>query len=439
MDLERHAGSVPPTVKLDLNRVMFLLKRLGNPHFDVPAIHVAGTKGKGSTCAMVTGVLSNSGYKVGLFTSPHLHTFLERISVNGKPITKEEFSFLVESVKPHIEEVAKFGRYGFITLFEALTAMAFLHFKNIGADFQVLEVGLGGRLDSTNVIYPLVSGITSISLDHTAILGDSVEKIAIEKAGIIKHKIPVVCAPQEDGVLQVIKQKAADADAELTVIGQDLEWTGLESNYEGQRFALAGRLMRYDLWIPLLGRHQLENASVAIGIIEALIGQGWNIPFKNVAAGISSVSWPCRMEILSREPMIMVDGAHNPYSLRRLTHSLLEMVDRKRVIVIFGVSSDKNIDGMIDELKILDPIIIITNSRQPRAMEVNSLASMFNKKGVRVHVADNAWDAVKMSEKLSGKDDILVATGSLFVAAEVREIIKGIDPELYYDFVKSHK
>ncbi|SVE15151.1 uncharacterized protein METZ01_LOCUS468005, partial [marine metagenome] len=247
--------------------------------------------------------------------------------------TKDEFASLVESVKPHIEEVARFGRYGFITLFEALTAMAFLHFKNIEADFQVLEVGLGGRLDSTNVIYPLVSGITSISLDHTAILGDSLEKIAIEKAGIIKRKIPVVSAPQEDGVLKVIKQKASDADAELTVIGQDLEWTALESNYEGQRFELAGRLMRYDLWIPLLGKHQLENASVAIGIIEALISEGWNIPFRNVVTGISSVRWPCRMEILSREPIIIVDGAHNPYSVRRLTQSLLEMAARKRIIV----------------------------------------------------------------------------------------------------------
>ena len=408
---------------------------LGNPHIGVPAIHVAGTKGKGSTCAMVASVLAHSGYRVGLFTSPHLHTFLERISVNGKPILEEEFAFLVKNVRPHIEKVGVFRRYGFITLFEALTAMAFLHFKNIRADFQVLEVGLGGRLDSTNVISPVVSAITSISLDHTSILGDSLEKIASEKAGIIKRNVPIICGPQEDVVLNSIKKFAKDADSHVTTVGDDIEWSESSRNFEGQRFTISGKLARYNLWLPLLGRHQLENASIAVGIIETLIEQGWNICSNNIEHGMASVSWPCRMEILSTDPIIMVDGAHNPDSVRRLSQSLSEMFKQKRIILIFGASRDKDISSMIDELIVLDPIVIITNSRQPRAANVGVIENICREKGLVVHVANNASDAVKMAKNLIVNDEVLVAAGSLFVAAEVREVIKGLKPELYSDFL----
>ena len=434
VDFERFRGPRGPRVKFDLSRMEVLLKRLGDPHLTVPAAHVAGTKGKGSTTAMVSSVLTQQGYKTGTFTSPHLHTFRERISVDGEPVSEGEFASLVEQVWPFVCEVSDDGCYGGVTLFETLTAMAFVHFREIGADFQVLEVGLGGRLDSTNLVQPEACAITSISLDHTAILGDSVDLIAREKAGIVKTGVPVISAPQQPPAMQEIRQVCIEKEASLWEVGREISITAGDEDLSGQSFTVKGRLGDYGVTMPLLGSHQLENAAVSVGVLECLMERGWEIGIDAIHRGFENVKWPCRLEVLERAPPLLCDGAHNPDSMTRLAEFLQGFFGGRRPVVIFGASRDKSLGHMMDALEPLKPVVVVTRSRHPRAASLAELVRGFSMRGMEVHQSMDTWQAVQKARGLVAENGYVVATGSLFLAAEVREVVLGIEPELYGEF-----
>ncbi len=431
VDFERSKSS-PGHSAFHLERIGLLMERLGNVHLDTPTVHVAGTKGKGSTSAMVTSMLTAQGYKVGLFTSPHLHRTTERIRVGLEPVSEKEFASLVEHVWPAVEWVGLEGPYGAVTTFEMLTAMAFVHFKQIGADFQVMEVGLGGRLDSTNIVKPEVSVITSISLDHVATLGDTVEKIAYEKAGIIKSGVPVVVAPQTDEAMRVFKEVAEQKKALLVQVDARVSWRKRHADVDGQSFEVAGLRDNYDLWTPLLGDYQLENAGTAIAAIETLADR-FAISKESIAKGIRDVRWPARLDVLSKNGYtVVVDGAHNPHSMKRLVQAAREYFQFNRVILIFGALGGHSAKGMISELAELSPLVIAVHSRHPRSASSDIISEVVKEEGLPIAFqSDNVGEGVRRALEMAAEGDLVLGTGSLTVAAEVIEEMRGIAPELY--------
>ena len=431
-DFERSAHS-PGHAVFHLERMALLLERLGNPHLEVPTVHVAGTKGKGSTAAMVTSILTAQGYKTGLYTSPHLHTLVERIRVGLDPIKRDEFSSLVEQTWPAVEWLGERGDYGPVTFFEMVTALAFLHFKQIGADFQVIEVGLGGRLDATNVATPLVSVITSISLDHTATLGNTLALIAGEKAGIIKHKVPVVVAPQPDEALRVFLEISADRDAPLVQVGKELSWRGRHADMNGQSFEVVGLHQRYDTWTPLLGEHQLENASTAIAVAETLINNGVSLSSESIIQGLGTVSWPGRLQVLSSDgTQVVVDGAHNPYSMRRLVQEVRRIFKFRRAILIFGATNGHSAREMMAEVADLAPSVFAVRSRHPRSAPFQVITQAAQERELPVlFESEDIGQATRRALDMSRDGDLVLGTGSLYVVAEVIEEMKGMTPELY--------
>lgn len=424
-DYERWPGYAYAS-RFDLRRMEDLLQRLGNPHLHARSIHVAGSKGKGSTAAMVSEGLVAAGYETGLYTSPHLVTIRERIMVNGQPIRKSELAEVVTRMRPHVEEMDRQSTYGELTTFELLTASAFLHFKRKGVDFQVLEVGLGGRLDATNVVTPEVSVITSISLDHTEVLGDTVALIAGEKAGIIKPGIPVVSSPQADEAASVINETCLQRGAALITVGKDISWEEIRSNLSGQSLSVTGLRDSYQLTIPLLGYYQLQNAVTAVAVLENL-----GIPRDSIEAGLAGTRWPGRLQILRRRPLLVIDGAHSGASAARLREALRRHFHFDQVILIIGMSADKNMSVIVDELAPIADCVIATQSRHPRAASPAAVAGEFSRRGADVDTAESVAQAIMMARGRAGKRDLIMATGSLFLVGEVIEFVKGLHPELY--------
>lgn len=438
-DFERSTHS-PGHSTFHLERMTYLMERLGNVHLQVPTVHVAGTKGKGSTCAMITSMLAAHGYKTGFYSSPHLHSAVERIRIGHESITREAFAGVVQQIWPVIEDVALNENYGPATTFEAMTAMAFVHFHNVGADFQVMEVGLGGRLDSTNIVKPEVSVITSISLDHMVTLGDTIEKIAMEKAGIIKSGVPVVVAPQREEVMAVFQNVALEREAPLISVKDSLNWreTGLSDS--GQAFQVVSSRDKYDVEMPLLGEYQLENAATAIATMEALVERGpadfTKLSKKCIGQGLRNVRWPARLEVLSGEfgsaCQIVVDGAHNPYSVSRLVEALPKYFEFDKVFLVFGALGGHSARDMIRELAVLEPEVFAARSRHPRSSIGGEIAEVVAKEGVVVSFqAETVAEALRRAIQSAGPRDLVLGTGSLAVAAEIREELLGIPPELY--------
>ena len=420
-DYERLSRSA---VVFDLRRMEMLLENLGNPQHRARSIHVAGTKGKGSACAMISSILTSAGYKTGLYTSPHLHSFTERIQVDGRPIKETEFAKLVEVLQPEVEAVNQFGAFGQLTTFELLTALAFACFGEEEVDFQVLEVGLGGRLDATNVVKPEVCVITSISFDHMEVLGNTLTQIATEKAGIIKPGSIVVCSPQFPEAMEAIERVCSERGVRLVKVGSEVSWYQKAFSGEGQSFQLNGIIGKYDLTLPLLGEHQLENAATAVAAVEALADLGVNIPAESIVTGLAQVRCPGRLQILKREPWFVVDGAHNVYSAKRLVEALERYFDFDRMVLIFGVSSDKDVRGMVAELASLASIVIVTRSHHPNAVGSTELASEFWNWGIKPEVAEDATSAVELALARATPRDLICATGSIFIVAEVIEIFQ---------------
>jgi dihydrofolate synthase/folylpolyglutamate synthase len=409
----------------DLKRVERLLARLGDPQYSARTVHVAGTKGKGSTAAIIASVLKSAGYKVGLYTSPHLLSYTERIQVDCKPIAEGEWARLVEILKPHVEAENALGDLGELTTFELYTAMAFLHFQQVKADWQVVEVGLGGRLDATNVVKPEVCVITSISYDHMDVLGDTLGKIAKEKAGIIKPGADIVSAPQFPEAMEVIEGVCREKGVRLIKVGEDVTWERGEFNIEGQSFRVKGRRGNYDLWLPLLGEHQMENATNAVAVVEILVERGAIVRPEAIVEGVRSVNWPGRLQVLGKEPWVVVDGAHNAYSIERLGEALERYFRYERLTLIIGFGSDKDVAGMAREAAKITGDIIVVASRHPKAMKPEALRAEFQKHGVTPRVVNSVGEAVRLALEGAGHNDLVCAAGSIFVIAEVMEMMGG--------------
>jgi dihydrofolate synthase/folylpolyglutamate synthase len=404
----------------DLSRVERLLEATGRPHTRFPAIHLAGTKGKGSTAAMCESSLRAAGYRTGFYTSPHLHTFRERIQVNGHTITQEEVISLVNELRPVITHTPG------VTTFEAITAMGFLHFARSGVDVAVVEVGLGGRLDATNVLTPEVSVITSLSLDHTYLLGDTLAEIAWEKAGIIKPQIPVVSAPQRAQAIKVLEAVSREREAPLTEVGRDWDYKPGPADLEGQAFTVqrisdGGSELDGEYWLPLLGRHQLENSTTAIAALDILGQRGFHVPLTAMQEGLHTVHWPGRLEILSRDPLVVVDCAHNPYSAQVLCQALEEWFPGQRWVLAFGASADKDIAGMLRALLPISEYVIVTRSDHPRAASPIELADIVVSVGGGAEVTVNMRKALRRGLAMADPGSGLLVTGSIFLVADARE------------------
>ncbi len=406
----------------DLRRMDELLARLGNPHLKAKSVHIAGTKGKGSTAAMLASALTASGYTTGLYTSPHLSDLRERIRVDDELISEAELVNLVEKLKPEASAVNLRATYGQLTTFELLTALAFSYFGLKGVDFQVAEAGLGGRLDATNILKPEVCIITSINLDHTDVLGNSLALIAAEKAGIIKPGAVVVSSPQTDEVAKVIEEACLKCGTELVRVGSDVTWQELGIDENRQLLKVNGVLASYQLSLPLLGRYQLENAATAVAALEVLAGRGFNISRDSIITGLAKVSWPGRFQIVRRSPLIVVDGAHNPASARGLGQSIEHYFkDFNQAILVIGTSFDKDIAGIVSELYPLFDKVIVTRSRHPRAMATPQLKAEFRKHGIKAQAAKTVPEALSLALAQAGSRDFICVTGSLFVAGEAIE------------------
>jgi len=406
----------------DLSRMERLLARLGNPHLAFDVVHVAGTKGKGSTAAMTAAVLREAGYRTGLYTSPHLHTFRERLRVDEQLIPADALAALVGELQPHAATVEN------ITTFELLTALAFLYFARREVELAVLEVGLGGRLDATNVVRPRVSVITSISYDHTQILGDTLAQIATEKAGIVKPGVPVVSAPQAPEALAVIEATCRERAAPLVVVGRDWTWK-LEQTHAGtQTFTVESRLpcpMTASLTgtafeIPLLGRHQLENATVVVATVAELVAQNYEISSAHLQHGLANVRWPGRLEVLGRAPLVIVDGAHNGYSAQTLVAVLRELFTFDNLILVFGSQSDKDIAGMLRALVPGAARVILTQSKHPRAASLLALQEQLRPFNAPTLLSEDVADGLAHAVASASRRDLVLVTGSLFVVAEAR-------------------
>jgi dihydrofolate synthase / folylpolyglutamate synthase len=460
VDFERFQTMPGGQRELKLDRMRALLERLGNPQDKLPIVHVAGTKGKGSTSAMIASVLHAAGYRTGVFTSPHLNRVEERIAIDGQPCTADEFANLVAAVRPAVEtmdrEIAASDPldYG-PTFFEILTAMALVHFINCKVQAVVLEVGLGGRLDSTNVCRPLVSVITSISYDHVQQLGGTLESIAREKAGIVKPGVPVVSGVTAEEPREAIRRIARDCGCRLVELDKDFRFEyraaqhlekqpGLgsldfwllpkeksplpanlrsvpgEGQVEGRR-----QLEYHDLPLALLGRHQAANAAVALATLDELNRQGRSISEQSIRQGLATVKWPARIEIIARQPVVILDSAHNTASIAALMEVLKESFSVSRRLLMFATTRDKNYQEMLKLLLAgFDEIIFTQYTTNPRALppaELESAAYEFT--GRHYPVFANPAEAWKHLRQLATPKDLICITGSFFLAGEMRKVL----------------
>ena len=407
----KHASELAKA-DFSLDRMFALMDALGEPQNAYPIIHVAGTKGKGSTSALCASALQAAGYKVGLYTSPHLADYCERIQIDASPLAHGQLVALVDEVRPAVARVPK------LTTFEITTAIGFLAFARAGVDAAVVEVGLGGRLDATNVATPRVSVITSLSMDHTAVLGSTLAKIAGEKAGIIKEGIPVVSSPQKAEALDVLERVARERSASLTLVGRDVKFAFVSSSLDGQHFIIHNsefRIMNYE--IPLLGQHQMINAATAYAALQA---SGLAVSDETIQKGFSQVKWPARFEVARREPPVIFDSAHNDDSFARLRETLETYFPGRPVYLIFGASEDKNIPGMFREMKPKIKKLIATRADHPRALEVEKILGLADQAQVKNEAATPVSAALARALELSAKDgSIVLSAGSMFVTAEV--------------------
>jgi dihydrofolate synthase/folylpolyglutamate synthase len=392
---------------LNLDRVHALLDRLGRPDRTFRSIHVAGTKGKGSTSAMIEAGLRAAGYSTGLYTSPHLHTFRERLRVNGEMISREDFARLVDEIVPHVEAVAG------ITWFEIVTALAFRYFAQSQIDVAVVEVGLGGRFDATNVLTPLVAVITALSMDHMNLLGNTLEQIAFEKAGIIKRRVPVVSAPQRPEAFDVLRRVARFRATRVTLVGRDVTFESRHHSLDNQLLAVNGQ----EFQIPLLGAHQIINAATAIAALHVANEHGLVINDEAIRAGLLNVQWPGRLEILSHNPLLVVDGAHNGDSAQRLASALRAVFHHDRWTLILGISADKDLTAILDALLPIAARVIVTRARSVRAADVETLSQRVADRGVAPTAAVDVADALEIA---LGDQLPVIITGSLFTVADAR-------------------
>lgn len=407
----------------NLKRMEKLLSLLGNPHKKVATVHIAGTKGKGSTATMLAKMLESNGYKVGLYTSPHVVHLHERIVVNSKMITDSQMFGLLNRVYRPVNKMSKTDAP---TFFEIMTALAFMHFVDSKVDVAVIETGLGGRLDSTNVIKPEVVGITSLSIDHQNQLGSTIDSIAKEKAGIFKRGIPVITVQQAPEALRVLKSEALAVNAPLSITGKDIDFSyRFETSREHgphTRICLTTKTSKFEhLRVPLHGKHQAINCGLALAMLDKLKASGYEIDNDKAAAGLKEVSLAGRMEIVCDDPRIMIDAAHNAASIRALVHAIGQNVPYDSMVIIFGCNNDKDVAGMLAELQYGADKVIFTRSNSAKAMDPQDLSDMYTEIcGKMCQTASNLGEALQLAQSAVGQEDLICITGSFYLIGQAK-------------------
>ncbi|SKA83776.1 dihydrofolate synthase / folylpolyglutamate synthase [Clostridium sp. USBA 49] len=407
-----------------LERTEKILEILGNPHKKLKCIHIAGTNGKGSTTVMISEILKEAGYKVGMYISPYLEEFEERIQINSENISKEDLAKVVTEVAKAVDKVISLG-YEHPTEFEIISCAMFKYFYDKNVDYAVIEVGLGGRLDSTNVIIPILSIITSISYDHMKILGDTLGKIAYEKAGIIKNEVPLVLYPQEEESYNVIKNICTEKNSKLIDVKRNTaELKYIDFNNFKQNIIIKTNENYYEVEFNLLGKHQMLNCSVVIHAVEELIRQGINIEKQHILKALKNVKWPGRLEVMKKDPLVVIDGAHNVDGIKNLKESIDVYFKYNNIILILGILADKQVGNMINIIAPKAAKIIVTAPHSERAETSKKLAYNIKKINPNVEIEDDYEKAYKLGLSYCQKDDLLLICGSLYMIGDMRKIIK---------------
>ena len=407
-----------------LERTHKLLEYLGNPEKDLKLIHIAGTNGKGSTTSMITEILIGAGYKVGMYTSPFIEEFEERIQINGENIPKEKLAQLITKIKYAVDKVIEEG-YNHPTEFEIITVLMFLYFATEEVDFAVVEVGLGGRLDSTNVITPILSVITSISFDHTNLLGNTLEEIAAEKAGIIKSCIPTVIYPQEEMAERVISSKCQELDSKLYKINkEDAKLINIikeDKIYQQVKVKLDDE---YDVKLPLLGEHQILNLAVALKALEVIKDKAPKLNRESIVKSLATVRWNGRLEIMSNSPYVVIDGAHNIQGITQLDKNIKKYFEYKDMYLILGILADKDVEDMVNVITPKAKKVFTVTPNSMRAETAEELLEEVKKYNESCEAYNDYKNAFEDALKLCKKDDLLLISGSLYMIGEMRGIIK---------------
>ena len=445
IDYERSPDFSRQARLYNLNRISLLLKQLGNPHAKLQVIHVAGSKGKGSTAALVASVLTHAGYKTGLFTSPHLITPRERCKIDNVLISEAEVALYIDKIKPAIEAVSA-SEFGRVSFFEIYTALAFSYFADKATDFAVIEVGLGGRLDATNVVKPVTTVITPIGLEHTAILGETYTEIAGEKAEIIKEGCPLALAPQHPEARTVFERVAKKRNAPIIEVKTHRTVDkSIRGDVEADHRTSVSRLLlntddvpvaqQFDvetdsesypqLTIPLLGHHQLVNASTAIAAIECLKQEGYAIPKTSVYAGFQNVQWHGRIQRIMSSPLVVLDGAHSPVSMEALCQTLRESFRYDQAIFIVSVMKDKNLKAIGNIVSnIADTVIATEVSDNPRVASAETIRDTWSGVCKKITVSPNPGKAIAQVLASASPTDLICITGSLYLVGQALEIFK---------------
>ncbi|MFA6186586.1 MAG: folylpolyglutamate synthase/dihydrofolate synthase family protein [Phycisphaerae bacterium] len=426
-DYEKQSRLRYNVTTFSLERMEGLLSLVANPHKKLATAHIAGTKGKGSTATMLARMLQANDYSVGLYTSPHVVDLHERIAINGKDISDSELLGLINRIYTSVEKMAKKDAP---TFFEIFTAMAFMYFVDKKVDIAIIETGLGGRLDSTNVIEPTVVGITSISIDHQNLLGNTIDLIAKEKAGIIKKGVPVVTVSQEPAAMKEIKKAALAAKASLMVTGKDIDFSyRFESSREHgphTRICLTTPTSKFEhLRVPLPGEHQAVNCGLALAMLDTLKVGGYKIDDGKAIEGLKNIKMSGRMEIIHNDPRILVDAAHNASSIKALVNAIGQHIPYDSMIMIFGCGQDKDVRGMLEQLQYGADKVIFTRSNSPKAMYPQDLSDMYTEIcGKMCQTAMSLREAIRIASSAIGKEDLLCVTGSFYLVGQAKVMFK---------------
>ncbi|MDY6854736.1 MAG: folylpolyglutamate synthase/dihydrofolate synthase family protein [Thermodesulfobacteriota bacterium] len=404
-------------IKLGLSNITRLLDLLDNPQRKLKIIHIGGTNGKGSTAAIISSIMDSAGFKVGLYTSPHLIRFTERIKVNNREIPERRVAELTDFIYKRIENTDIVHN---ITFFEFTTAIALLYLLEQEVDIAILEVGLGGRFDSTNVVSPLLSIITNVSLDHQQYLGNTIRKIAFEKAGIIKEDIPVITAVTQPSALTCIKEKCMDLKAALYRVGTDMRARRLRNggfNYYGIKDTFCA------LRLPLKGKHQITNAVIALGAIEVLKENGYKISDESVYHGLENAYWPGRMEVIGKDPLVILDCAHNPAGAKALKDAIQDGIfSFQKLILVMGIMLDKDFKSILLRLVPLAHRVILTEPKMDRTASSQILYKVIKKYRKETYLIQDVKEAVTFAISLAQREDMVLITGSIFTVGEAREL-----------------
>lgn len=408
---------------LGLQRTERILNILGNPHLKLKAVHIGGTNGKGSTTAMITQSLMEAGYRVGMYTSPYLEEFEERIQIQGENIPKDKLASVVSKVSEAVCRVINEG-YDHPTEFEIITCAMFLYFYEEGVDIAIIEVGLGGRLDSTNVISPILSIITSISMDHMQVLGDTIAKIAYEKAGIIKNHVPLILYPQSEEALRVIEDTVSSKECSLIKVEENcsVHFCGVEES-EYQRIKIDSRSDKYNIKLHLLGSHQLLNCATAVTALETLNTLGFKVTREHIIAAMEKVVWKGRLEVMKKKPLVVIDGAHNIDGIKKLKESVGTYFHYKNMVLILGILADKEVHSMVKELVPLADKVITVTPHSDRAQLSKELEKVVSEHTSQCESIENYEEAYNRALSLAGDDTLILISGSLYMIGDMRKII----------------